>query len=164
MYLKKKLVCIPLMTSGDESQTFVSQVSLYVLPAYVVLSTFLCGWSFLRVFWILIPCWVHFKYLLWGYACLQSWSSVSLLLLQNSSGLPALIASFIGCLSCAGHWTVLFNRHSHPVWGRGGTVILWCVEVEKGRSQPGWYRQKECWEPKANSPFLQSWAFKSCIT
>ena len=48
--LKKKFICIPSMTSGDESQTFVIQVSLYVLPAYVILSTFLCGWSFPPVF------------------------------------------------------------------------------------------------------------------
>ena len=46
----KKFICIPSMTSGDESQTFVIQVSLYVLPAYVILSAFLCGWSFLHVF------------------------------------------------------------------------------------------------------------------
>ena len=111
------------MTSGDESQTFVIQVSLYVLPAYVILSSFLCGWSFLHVFWIPVLCWVHFIYLLWGCACLQSWSLVSMSLLQNSSGLPALPASFIDCLSCAGHWTILFNHHSHPVWGRGDTVI-----------------------------------------
>ena len=41
--LKKKFIYILPMTSGDESQTFVSQVSLYGLPACVILSTFLCG-------------------------------------------------------------------------------------------------------------------------
>ena len=93
--LKKKFICIPSMTSGDESQTYVIQVSLYVLPAYVILSTFLCGWSFPPVFWILILCWVHFKYLLWGYACLQSWSLVSVTLTEELRA---------ACPSCFFYW------------------------------------------------------------
>ena len=132
----KKFICIPSMTSGDESQTFVIQVSLYVLPAYVILSAFLCGWSFLHVFWILILCWVHFKYLLWGCACLQSWSLVSMSLLQNSSGLPALPASFVDCFSCAGHWTILIITAT-LCGGEGILLFLGVLRLRREGANPG---------------------------
>lgn len=65
-------------------------------------------------------------------------SLVSLLLLKNSSGLPAPPASFIGYLSCAWHCTecyacfVLFNHHSRPVReGYCYSHVCWGWEVKK---------------------------------
>lgn len=161
MYLKKKSICIPSMTSGDESQTFVIQVSLYVLPAYVILSTFLCGWSFLSCILntnpLLSPLQIPSEAML-----VFSPDLWCLSLLQKSSGLPALPASFIDCLSCAGHWTILFNHCSHPVWG-GDTVIPGALRLRREGASPGDTGRERAGN-QGQLLFLQSQAFKSCIT